>query len=379
MNAGTLIATILRHDKKVASYKIALIRSINDVVLGFPHIGQQASAIAIPLRTLARFWVAYYWPFADTAPPILQAQKSAGKEDVSFRPMLTRLRLEWEKVVGTSSRPADGYFLIGEYLSGARWKNYPESLRDAFSQSVSGIVDAIQQPIRYAGPGQYSVFTQPSRWQKIQAQSSSVVCLPETQPTDVCVVINAELWNSFCELSLWVEALCIHEWCLFTEALAGVERGIIYGFLTDRPENRRPLTWERNQVEILMMEGKEFSCPWTGKKLTTVNYDMDHLLPISVYPINELWNLVPADRQFNQHVKRDRMPGTDRLTNAQPYLQVTYENYLHSQQLSTALAQDARTRFGTQIVTENTFPATLTRSIVNYLQMVTMSRNLRVF
>jgi hypothetical protein len=38
LNAGTLSATILRHDRKVASYKIALIRSINDVVLGFPKI-----------------------------------------------------------------------------------------------------------------------------------------------------------------------------------------------------------------------------------------------------------------------------------------------------------------------------------------------------
>ncbi len=53
MNAGTLIATILRHDKKVASYKIALIRSINDVVIGFPNIGLQASAIAIPPKTLS--------------------------------------------------------------------------------------------------------------------------------------------------------------------------------------------------------------------------------------------------------------------------------------------------------------------------------------
>ena len=129
------------------------------MVLGFPHIGQQVNAIAIPL-------------------------KSAGKEDVSFRPALTHLRQEWEQVVGISSRPADGYFLVGEYLSGIRWKNYPESLRDAFSESVAGIADAIQQPIRYAGPGQYSFFTQPSRWQKIQVQSSSVVCLPETQPTD---------------------------------------------------------------------------------------------------------------------------------------------------------------------------------------------------
>ena len=81
---GTLIATILRYDRKVASYKIALIRSINDVVLGFPHVGHGSVSTAIPLRMLARFWVAYYWPFVDIQRAIYQGQHSRGKGDVSF-------------------------------------------------------------------------------------------------------------------------------------------------------------------------------------------------------------------------------------------------------------------------------------------------------
>ena len=73
---------------------------------------------------------------------------------------------------------------------------------------------------------------------------------------------------TFQELSLWIEALCIHEWCLFTETTeTGSQRGITYTLLTARPDNRRPLTWERNQMEILMMEGQVFECPWTHKVL----------------------------------------------------------------------------------------------------------------
>jgi hypothetical protein len=34
----------------------------------------------------------------------------------------------------------------------------------------------------------------------------------------------------------------------------------------------------------------------------------DHLIPVSMYPTNELWNLVPSSPSFNLHVKRDRMP-----------------------------------------------------------------------
>ncbi len=377
MNAGTLIATILRHDRKVASYKIALIRSINDVVMGFPQIGRGSASIAIPLRTLARFWVAYYWPFVNPQQAILQGQRSPGKEDISFRPALTHLREEWEKIVGTS-RPSDGYFLVGEFLSETRMRAYPKDLSGAFSEAIRAITIAIQQPIRYAGPDQYGVFAPPRRWKEIQSTASSISCLPETHSDDLCVLIDIELWSSFCELSLWIEALSIHQWCLFTETIAGADRGIIYGLLTDRPDNRRPLIWERNQIEILMMEGHIFTCPWTGKKLSNTNYDLDHLLPLSVYPINEIWNLVPSDQQFNQHVKRDRLPGPERLAVADTRLQNTYQHYLQSRELSIALVQDAQMRFGHQY-SGSELPALLTHSITDYLQVIASSRNLRIF
>ena len=63
--ASRTIATILRHDAKVTSYKLALIRAVNDVVLSFPDAGSHDQPIAIPLRVLAEYWLAYYWPFAD--------------------------------------------------------------------------------------------------------------------------------------------------------------------------------------------------------------------------------------------------------------------------------------------------------------------------
>lgn len=377
MNAGTLIATILRHDRKVASYKIALIRSINDVVIGFPHIRKDSTPIAIPLRTLARFWVAYYWPFVNSSQGILQGQHSSGKEDISFRPALVHLREEWEKIAGPS-RPSDGYFLVGEFLSETRMRAYPLALKVAFSAAVNAITTAIQQPIRYAGPDQYGAFALPRRWKDIQAAGSSITPLPETNSNDLCVLIDAELWSGFRDLSLWIEALSIHEWCLFTENIAGFDRGLVYRLLTDRPDNRRPLNWERNQVEILMLEGHVFTCPWTGKVLSAASYDLDHLLPLSAYPINEIWNLVPSDQRFNQHVKRDRLPGKERLATAAPRLRSTYQHYMQSRELSAALTQDAGMRFGRQLA-GNELPVLLTHAITEYLQVMASSRNLRIF
>lgn len=35
-----IISTILRHDSKQTSYKIALLRALNDVVLAYPDVGR---------------------------------------------------------------------------------------------------------------------------------------------------------------------------------------------------------------------------------------------------------------------------------------------------------------------------------------------------
>jgi hypothetical protein len=309
---------ILRNDSKQNSYKIALVRSINDVVLSFPEIKTGSRGVAIPLRVLAEFWLAYYWPFADDEQPILQGPRAFRdgvlRNDVAFRPELTTLRSRWANLFSVS-RPADGFYLMSEMRVPRKRAMYTNTLLNAYSRTIQTTAKAIELPIRYAGQGrgQYKVFQAP---QPLSALTD-VVPLPSAQATDKCVVIPSDLWDEFSRLSLWIEALCIHEWSLFTEAI-GTPRGTVYSLLTDRPDNRRPLTWERNEIEILMMEGKTFFCPWTYKKLSAEAYAVDHIIPIAVFPFNDLWNLVPSDSYFNSHVKRARIPSAKKLSQAAP-------------------------------------------------------------
>jgi len=55
-----VISTILKHNSKITSYKIALLRAINDVVLTYLDLRTYRPPIALPLKPLAKFWVAYY-------------------------------------------------------------------------------------------------------------------------------------------------------------------------------------------------------------------------------------------------------------------------------------------------------------------------------
>lgn len=52
--AARAVGSILKHDKKVNSYKLALIRSINDVVLSYPDLADGGEVPAVWVIRYAR-------------------------------------------------------------------------------------------------------------------------------------------------------------------------------------------------------------------------------------------------------------------------------------------------------------------------------------
>ena len=45
-----------------------------------------------------------------------------------------------------------------------------------------------------------------------------------------------------------------------------------------------------------------------NQELHRGNLDIDHCFPRSAWPCSDLWNLLPASRNVNQHQKRDKLP-----------------------------------------------------------------------
>lgn len=389
------LAGVLRYDRKLNTYKLALLRALNDAALAFPDVVAEHQPVAVPLRYLAASWVAYYWPFCDPAAPIYQGPRIMRdgrlRHDIAFRPAIEQLRQAWEALVGPS-RPSDGFFVRDELRSPRKRNMYAASpagakLLQAFDAATAQASQAAQYPIQYAGPGgsQWSVFPRPLLARAAQQQGATL--LPGTSEHDRCVLVAPQLWQVFQALSLWVEALCIHEWALFLEGVdqgtgRGVDRGLAYQLLTDHPQNRLPLTWERNAVQLLVQEGAVFVCPWTGRPLRTPEaFDLDHLVPVAVYPLNELWNLVPADRAFNQHVKRDRLPSDERLAQARPRLAQTYGIYLTSKELAPALRSDATGRFAalSNVTKDSGFSIELAEAVAGFVAHIRDGRGAAVF
>ena len=378
LSGNIILSTILKHDQKVTTYKFALIRAINDTALNFPDLRNHHTDVAIPLRFLARFWVAYYWPFVKPDAAIYQGQRSNGKNDMCFRPELTKLRREWETIFGSSnSSNGDGFYLIDQQRIRRKWEDLP-TLHQPYDLALSAITKAIKKPIQHAGIGNSRVFNQPIK--KYKDIHDKIIAIPGTKPQDKCLIINADLWQTFQEMSLWIEALCIHEWCLFSEQVkqeTPVDRGLIYQLLTHRPDNRRPLTWEHHYIDLLLMEGTKFICPWTEKTISYgVKYDLDHILPVSLYPINELWNLVPSDPEENKR-KSYRLPSQEKLQKARPHFELAYRNYGISTSLSKALQEDVAVRFST--VFGDDLPMILSTAVVNLIDSFAEYRSLARF
>ena len=163
---ATIISSILRHDRKVTSYKIALVRAINDVALSFPDLASPGQDVAIPLWMLAEWWIAYYWPFVEKDPIRQGPQAQSGSNvtsDMAFRPALTSLRQAWESATSTISPSAEGFVVRSELRITRRHTAYPPTVLTAYTHALKAINKTLAMPIRYAGPAsqQWSIFPKP--------------------------------------------------------------------------------------------------------------------------------------------------------------------------------------------------------------------------
>ena len=110
-----------------------------------------------------------------------------------------------------------------------------------------------------------------------------------------------------------------------------------------------------------------------------VAYDLDHILPLAVYPTNELWNLMPSDPKFNSHRKRDRLPEWDTLQKASAHMQTAYTLYEQEAKLAVALKEDVAVRFSTVGQGEMYSAAAVTTAVIDFVHQLGQSRNLARF
>jgi hypothetical protein len=89
-----------------------------------------------------------------------------------------------------------------------------------------------------------------------------------------------------------------------------------------RPEPAREVFAARQAYAGL----DDLRCVWTGRPIRT--FDVDHLIPFSLWYNNDLWNLLPAARSVNL-AKKDRLVSRPTLLQSRDLI-IRYWRYLRS-------------------------------------------------
>lgn len=88
-----------------------------------------------------------------------------------------------------------------------------------------------------------------------------------------------------------------------------------------KPAKRESLTkYRKSYWNIYLDQHHSTRCIFTGEVLDGDNYDLDHFIPHSFMPANQIWNLVPISSSFNSS-----------KSNKVPNLNIYFENFFQLQ------------------------------------------------
>ncbi len=270
------IQAVLSQDKKVATYKLALVRALCDVALTQPHRvrWRPDGQVAVPFTAVAERWVGYYWRLFEGEGFLPQTAGAWGAQvhKVGFAAQLETLMDHYRHRGGLSAYVLDyrADRLDGEAASASR-------------RLLARTRDVIRSgPVTHAKGGTERLF--------------------DHQGGDI--LVDAALWRELSLMGHWVQDAVVVRWAEKTSQLSFGE--VPVARVVDRL-GRPALEVKRatQAAHDIYAALPDLECVWTGRALR--RFDVDHAIPFSLWRNNDLWNLLPADPRVNNK-KRDRLP-----------------------------------------------------------------------
>lgn len=270
------IEGILNRDKKTATYKLALIRAMTDIAsTEYNSVKWYIDGtVGVPLRSIAEKWLLYYWPLFESAKfiPQINGEKETCAMPVKFRKSLTGIIEQYRPQGGLSS-------FYNSYLNVKRGRDSAgevESLLREIEETIK------KGPVQYAG-GDEKIFGYNAK--------------------DKTVIVSADIWREMCLMWHWIGDALILRWGELTSRISKgeIKASEVIDLLVERADPERDTTVCRD----LFSGVKTLECVWTGVSIEK-RFDIDHVIPYSLWHNNDLWNLLPADPKVNNS-KRDML------------------------------------------------------------------------
>ena len=132
--------------------------------------------------------------------------------------------------------------------------------------------------------------------------------------------VPGRLWRAIRRNAAWIEPTLIAEWMRLM-------RGYAYGQGRQLAEDKlfAAMRWSDpagdvsrvREIALSVLEAGNLRCTWTDRPLSRNTLDIDHMFPWTAWPCSDFWNLLPAHREVNQRLKRDRLPSATTLFRAE--------------------------------------------------------------
>jgi len=295
------ISKIIERDSKTTTYKFALLRGVIDIIQdNSPFISFSKDRIHFPTGLLIEKWMLYYYPILESSTNIPQIN---GETNLAFGIQLKKIITAYKTIGGFSA-----------FYNDLKNKGIPKNLQADFlalAKKLKGTITSM--PMKYIGRSisndYYSIF---------QFESSNT--RKNTTEIDLEFLISSsgsfsipqDYYEAFKVLGSFISGQdsILFKWAEFSVNASGKNLSIekVVHEVLKSPITERDVA-ESKQIykSILKKEGKVF-CVWTGNAIS--RYDVDHMIPFSVWKNNDLWNLLPSQSKTNNQ-KRDKIPSSD--------------------------------------------------------------------
>lgn len=300
-----LLRGIILTDEKSSTYKLGLLRSIARIADAMPSLAipsLERDEVVLPMGVVALVWVRLYLPLIEKRLP--QRPGNSGPAGIGFAGAGFRTLLE-HRVNAQDLR-------IGARLSPEIGRALVRSLAEA-SELIENMpahfttYPATDQPVFLVDR------------QRLPRRMNGVVIDRELMGLYGRFTVPGPVWRTLLRLGSWIEPVLVAEWSRQMTGYAAKLPPI------DRSAAERALTWidperdTRLAREILAKrerQGRKTTCVWSGATIRLRTADIDHCMPWSAWPCNDLWNLLPSTDAINRHKKRERIPSAARLADA---------------------------------------------------------------
>lgn len=289
------IRHIILNDSKASTYKLALLRTLVRIADAHPGavLDRQDGKVAISLGLVALYWIRLFKRLVDNN---IQ-QNSDPAKGLGFVTERGWLALQ--------------HLTADDFAAGTLFTGHDaEALQTLFSDTLKTIRAG---PVTYIWQGQKENRLFNMQRQKTQRQSTVLIDKAFLDSYGQ-FELSESMWDCFRVYGCWIEPLLVQQW---VSEMQKYQQNQQQGLTLDTYhhhlrwlDRQHDTGYVRNKVDTLRSAGQAVHSVWSGKLL--YSYDIDHCLPFSYWPNNDLWNLLPASREENRK-KSDRLPSQSRL------------------------------------------------------------------